>query len=279
MTVSETVLHIPIRGISLILAIISLLSGSGYGQIHKYELLQYNDPQVKDFSEPQYYNEWCWAACIAMSFKSQKVELNQDDIVKYIKHEIVNQGATPSEIVATLMDNQGIDQNHNFYNAKGLLIKRTSPTTFDAAGHILPADGMGALLAFYLAHGVPALMIYLNPDGQTEHCVFLGGITLAQAGEDVITQSYQVEDPWPVDAAGQPTRDGRAVRKSLNASQFRSVRALIIPLVFSSYSIDEMQTFYTDMQDFLSNIPRTISEMDARMTKRIKITDVSTKAR
>jgi Papain-like cysteine protease AvrRpt2 len=252
-----------------------LASGSAFGQIHKYQLLQYNDPQVSSLSEPQYYDHWCWAACIAMAFRSQNVNVTQYQIVRYIKHSLVNQGAAPSEIAAAFTNHQGQDQNADFYNSNALLLERTSLTTFSMAGQSLPADQLGPLFAFMLGHGVPTLMTYVNPGGQSGHCVFISGITLEEQGNNVTTLSYQIEDPWPLDSAGRPISAGHAIRKTLDASQIQSVPAFIIPLVFSSFSVNHMQQFLSDANALMSHPPQSLSDMDHLMSNRVKITNES----
>lgn len=226
------------------------ISTPAFANIRFYSLPRSVSPTVDDYSQRQYYDEWCWAASVHMAYKAQGAEVSQYRIVDAIKGIIVDAPAQPSEIVSALTA-LGTDDHGILFNSNAALFQKVPSGRFRNINPLhkvteIEASQLGLIAAFLVCHGIPVLAMY-HPSGPASgHCVLISGVSLDSRSANAV--SYQVDDPWPLDDAGDPITVDSAVRKQMDAGTFESeLVGFIIPFVFTPTSVDEMRQVAADL--------------------------------
>ncbi|MEO8190465.1 MAG: papain-like cysteine protease family protein [Acidobacteriota bacterium] len=134
-------------------------------------------------------SNWCWAACLEMSFSCLGNRVTQFNIVKATWGDIRNAPASPAEIVTTV-NREYVNNMGGRFRPKARLLDRTF-TIF---------TNMGALAATFehVSAGKPAIVGTLNPDG-TGHATMLTHLTVRRPvarGALPELHSARVYDPW-----------------------------------------------------------------------------------
>ncbi len=132
---------------------------------------------------------WCWAACLEMSFSCLGNRVSQQNIVKATWGDIRNAPASPADIVKTV-NREYVNNLGGRFRPKAQLLDRTF-TIF---------TNMGALASTYdhVAAGKPAIVGTVNSDG-TGHATMLTHMSVRRpigrgAGPEL--HSARVYDPW-----------------------------------------------------------------------------------
>lgn len=132
---------------------------------------------------------WCWAACLEMSFSCLGNRVTQQAIVKATWGDIRNAPVSPADLVKTV-NREYVNILGGRFRPKAQLLDRTF-TIF---------TNMGALSATFdhVAAGKPAIVGTLNPDG-IGHATMLTHLSVRRAaGGAVVPEFYSasVYDPW-----------------------------------------------------------------------------------
>ena len=134
-------------------------------------------------------SNWCWAACLEMSFSCLGNRVTQQNIVKATWGDIRNAPASPADIVKTVR-REYVNNMGGRFRSKAQLLDRTF-TIFTQ---------MGALAETFehVAAGKPAIVGTLNPDG-TGHATMLTHLSVRRPiarGPGPELYSARVYDPW-----------------------------------------------------------------------------------
>jgi hypothetical protein len=128
------------------------------------------DPSARQ----QRMSEWCWAACIEMTFHRYGYVVDQESIVATVYHGVVDEPACIADILA-LLNHSWIDQNGRYFVARCTVFG----VTFDDAISDLAADH-------------PLII------GTHGHAMVLTSITLANNADGSRTfVAATVRDPFP----------------------------------------------------------------------------------
>ena len=135
-------------------------------------------------------SNWCWAACLEMSFSCLGNRVTQQTIVKAAWGDIRNVPASPADIVKTV-NREYVNNLGGRFRPRAKLLDRTFTLFTD----------IGALGETFdhVAAGKPAIVGTVEPGG-TGHATMLTHLSVRRvAGGAVVPVFYsaRVYDPWP----------------------------------------------------------------------------------
>lgn len=138
----------------------------------------------------QEQSNWCWAACLEMSFSCLGYRVNQQTIVKAAWGDIRNAPANAADMVKTI-NREYVDVVGDRFRPKARLLDRT----------ITLITLMAALSATFdhVAAGKPALVATLNSDG-SGHATMLTHLSVRRPVSRLTSPEFhsaRVYDPWP----------------------------------------------------------------------------------
>ncbi|MEO8432104.1 MAG: hypothetical protein ABI592_11395 [Acidobacteriota bacterium] len=132
---------------------------------------------------------WCWAACLEMSFSCLGYRVSQQEIVKATWGDIRNAPASASDMVKSVQ-REYVDFIGDRFRPKAKLLDRTF-TIFTLTGAL-------SLTFEHVAAGKPAIVGTLNPDG-SGHATMLTNLSVRRPTNRSTSpelSSARVYDPW-----------------------------------------------------------------------------------
>ena len=135
-------------------------------------------------------SNWCWAACLEMSFSCLSHRVDQQTIVKAAWGDIRNVPAAPSEIVGSVQ-REYVDAFGSRFRLRARLLDRTITIITDLAA-------IGQTFE-HVAAGKPAIVGTINPDG-SGHATMLTSLTVRRSADRKSSPEFRaagVYDPWP----------------------------------------------------------------------------------
>lgn len=138
----------------------------------------------------QEQSNWCWAACLEMSFSCLGHRLTQQTIVKATWGDIRNAPAAPADMVKTI-SREYVDTLGDRFHPKARLLDRTVTIFTLMAALSATFDHVGA--------GKPAVVATRNPDG-SGHATMLTHLSVRRPASRVTSPEFhsaRVYDPWP----------------------------------------------------------------------------------
>jgi hypothetical protein len=170
--------------------------------------------------EVPYYQQdntqWCWAASLTMQHQWwSPVQLGtsyqqQSEIVRYIKGNIVNEGATADEILRAIREWNGVNSMYEpfriNYKGEGKLLSTDVPTSYTDDPKSWIAYRQASVIAFVDTDG----------DGSANHAVLIIGYDDALNGGTVYIHDPWYSNWWP-NHAGQSNADLALTYSDFNA--------------------------------------------------------------
>jgi hypothetical protein len=135
-------------------------------------------------------SNWCWAACLEMSFSCLSHRVDQQTIVRAAWGDIRNVPAAPAEIVRSVQ-REYVDAFGSRFRLRARLLDRTITIITDVAA-------IGQTFE-HVAAGKPAIVGTINPDG-SGHATMLTSLTVRRSTDRKSSPEFRaagVYDPWP----------------------------------------------------------------------------------
>lgn len=141
----------------------------------------------KDFVSIQRNTNWCWAACVQMVLNYQGVDAQQEEIVKRVKGDLINDGGTEDEIVkgANLWELGGhkISARYEQYYCK-------------ECKNYMPDINLQGIIdeLFYKSPMIVRLSV---PKEHPRSVWVMTGLIFSREGKDIYPKKVILRDPWP----------------------------------------------------------------------------------